>query len=89
METYEDMYNCHQTVVLLYINPLWKCYFDKEVFKSAKIALARWLSWLEHWPIHQKVASLIPGLDTYGRQPIDVSLTLKFFSLSLFPFLSL
>ena len=52
METYEDMYNCHQTVVLLYINPLWKCYFDKEVFKSAKIALARWLSWLEHWPVY-------------------------------------
>ena len=24
-------------------------------------ALARWLSWLEHRPIHQKVVGLIPG----------------------------
>ena len=41
-----------------------------------------WLSWLEHRPIHQKVAGLIPNQDMYldcgfntrlGRQPINVS----------------
>ena len=28
-------------------------------------ALARWLSWLEHCLMHQKVAGLIPGRSTY------------------------
>ena len=32
---------------------------------------------LVHGPIHQKVASLIPGQGTYGRQLIDVSLSLS------------
>ena len=27
--------------------------------------MAGWLSWLEHHPIHQKVASFIPGQGTY------------------------
>ena len=36
-------------------------------------ALARWLSWLEGQPIHQKDVSSIPGRDTYGRQPMFFS----------------
>ena len=62
-------------------------------------ALAGWLNWLEHHPIHQKVVGLIPsqgtylgcrfnGWGAYRRQPIDVSFTLMFF-LFLSPFLSL
>lgn len=42
-----------------------------------------WLKWLSINPIHRKVAGSIPGQGTYlscefslyGRQPIDVSLT--------------
>ena len=30
-----------------------------------KLALARWLGWLEHHPIHQKVEGLIPSQGTY------------------------
>ena len=30
-----------------------------------KDAMAGWLSWLEHHPIHQKVAGSIPGQGTY------------------------
>ena len=56
--------------------------------KKAKSILARWLSWLEQHSIHQKVVGLIPGQGTnlyhsltlgqgaYGRQQINVSLTL-------------
>ena len=40
------------------------------------MALARWLSWLEHHPIHQKVAGSIPGRGAHGRQLVDVSLSL-------------
>ena len=51
--------------------------------------LAGWLGWLEHHPVHQKAAGLIPGWGTYigtqvegstpgwhafGEQPIDASL---------------
>ena len=63
-------------------------------------ALAGWLSWLEHCPVHQNVAGSIcgqgtypgcgfyPSRGTYGRQPIDVSLSLHCVSLSLPFFLS-
>ena len=61
------------------------------------IALAGWLSWLEHHPVHQKVTGLgvIPSQGTYlgcgfrphqgayRRQLINVSLSWMFFSLSL------
>ena len=43
-------------------------------------AQARWLGWLEHHPVHQKVARLIPGAGAYG---IDVFLSHRCFSLSL------
>ena len=34
--------------------------------KNPALALdSGWLSWLESYPLHQKVASLIPGQDTY------------------------
>ena len=46
-------------------------------------ALARWLSWLEYHPIHQKVAGSIPGSGMYGRQPVNVSLSHWCFSSSL------
>ena len=29
------------------------------------MALAVWLSWLQHCPVHQKVAGSIPSQDTY------------------------
>ena len=34
-------------------------------FKNFPWALARWLSWLEHSLVHQKVADSIPGQGTY------------------------
>ena len=58
-------------------------------------AVAGWVSWLEHRPIHQEAVGLIPGQGTYlgcrfdpwlgiyERQPISFSLTLMFLSLSL------
>ena len=60
------------------------------------IALAEWLGWVEYHPVHQKVrgfiagqgtcqvADLIPGRGACGRQPIDVSLSYRYFSLFLF-----
>ena len=53
-------------------------------FPILKISLSRWPCWLEHNPVHQKVGGLIPGRGVYGRQQIDVAL-----SLSLPLFLSL
>ena len=47
-------------------------------------ALARWLSWLEHHPIHQKVAGSIPS---WGGNQSKLSHTVV--SLSHSPFLSL
>ena len=43
------------------------------------LGLARWLSWLEHQPVHKVVGS-IPSWGAYGRQAIGFSFT------SLFPF---
>ena len=40
----------------------------------------RWISWLEHCPIHQKIAGSIPSHGTYRRQSINVSLTLMLLS---------
>ena len=58
------------------------------------IALARWLSWLEHHPLHKKAEGLIPSqgtylgcrfspwLGVYGKQLINVSLSLKSMKIS-------
>ena len=58
--------------------------------------LAGWLSWLGRRPIHQKVAGSIPGQGMYlgcefdpqsgrvWRQPINISLPHRCFSLSLY-----
>ena len=43
----------------------------------SKNALAEWLSWLKHRPVHSKVMSLIPGQGVYGRKSTDVSLSLS------------
>ena len=63
-----------------------------------KVALAGWLSWLEHHPVHQKVAGSIPGQGTYpgcGFDPLSgslpeadpsSSLTSMFLSLPHLPF---
>ena len=56
-------------------------YSSSLVYENATV-LARWLSWLERRPIHQKVAGSVPGQGMYERQLIDVSLSLS-------PFLSL
>ena len=50
--------------------------------KKARGALAGWLSWLERHPVHQKFVGLIPGRDTYRRQPINVCLSHQWFSFS-------
>ena len=34
---------------------------------KVEIALTRWLSWLEHYPMHQKVAGSIPSQSAYLR----------------------
>ena len=38
---------------------------------------------VEHCPVHQEVAGLIPGQGAHGKQPINVSLSHQCFSLSL------
>ena len=38
---------------------------EGRAFQSTPVALARWFSWLEHRPIHQKVAGSIPSHGTY------------------------
>ena len=38
---------------------------------------------VEHCPVHQEVADLIPGQGARGKQPINVSLSHQCFSLSL------
>ena len=60
-----------------------------------KWALAGWLSWLECYPVHQRlwirfpirahahVAGSIPGWGAYRRQSIDISLSFQCFCLSL------
>ena len=67
-------------------------------FKQVCMALAGWLSWLEHHPIHQKAAGLIPQQGSYlgcrshqGGVGVDgcSSLTWVFLSLSLSRSLSL
>ena len=41
------------------------CVFSIAHKKKYCLAMARWLGWLEHHPIHQKVAGSIPGQGTY------------------------
>ena len=40
-------------------------------FKIPPLALAGWLSWLKHHPLHVKVAGLIPGQGTYSGCGFD------------------
>ena len=54
------------------------------VFKMLlEIALARWLSWMEHSPIHQKVMGLIPSRVCMGGNqtmlPSHISVSLSTF----------
>ena len=42
------------------LSNLYVIYFKREL-----IALVGWLNWLEHHPIHQKIAGLIPSQETY------------------------
>ena len=47
----------------------------ESLHSNRKIALARRLSWLEHHPVHQRVAGSIPSQGTYlrsgfGRDPL-------------------
>ena len=41
-----------------------------------RLALVRWLSWLDCPPEHQKVVALVPGWGASGKQLVDVSLSL-------------
>ena len=71
-----------------------KWYLTSALKKKKIKALVRWLNWLECCYMHQKVAGSIPGQGiypgcgcstpghrTYGRQSIDVSLSLSSLSL--------
>ena len=40
-------------------------YYEQLHKKEKILALAGWLSWLEHHPVYQKTVDLIPGLGTY------------------------
>ena len=77
--------------------------YSSRSLESISPSLARWLSWLEHHPVYQKIGGFTPGQGThlgcksdcwsgrYGKQPVDVSLShwcLSVF-LSLSPCLSL
>ena len=37
--------------------------------KNLQLALTRWLTWLEHYPTHQNVAGLTPGLWAWAHMP--------------------
>ena len=51
----------------------------------AEHTLARWLSWLEHHPVHRKeVAGLVPSRSTYRMQTINVSLSLSLSSIKTY-----
>ena len=58
------------------------------------LALAGWLSWLEHHPIHQKFEGLVPGQGTYLGRGFDTrsgcmwEATGQCFSLTLMVFVS-
>ena len=45
--------------------PLEKLGIAKENLRKVPTALAGWLCWLEHHPIHQKVTGLVPSQDAY------------------------
>ena len=44
---------------------LWEHLHNECITKNMALALAGWLSWLEHHPLHQKVAGSIPSQGTY------------------------
>ena len=48
----------------------------KPILKSVKekisMPLVQWLGWLEHHPVHQKVASPVPGQGTYPGCAVGV-----------------
>ena len=48
-----------------------------------KVALARWPSWLEGFPVCSKAAGPIPSWGAHMRHQVDVSLSRWYFSLSL------
>ena len=58
-------------------------------FTNLDLALAGWLSWLEHLPIHQNFADSVPGQGTYLGCGFDPQLRCEkeatnwYFSLSL------
>ena len=63
--------------VTVFLTGLPFCNTNYIPLKKDNSALARWLSWLEHCPIYQKVVGLIPSQGKYERQPIDLSLSLS------------
>ena len=73
-----------------WINKCWALHTVESVKLLRKEwAMDRWLSWLEHRPVDQKVVGSIAGqgtnlgggfsprLEACGRQPINVSLSLS------------
>lgn len=48
---------CAHNVYIMYVKPNGSQASLSRVYR----AWHRWLSWLEHRPIHQKIAGLIPG----------------------------
>ena len=71
---------CAYTVYIMYVKPNDSQASPSRVYR----AQARWLSWLEHRPIHQKTAGSIPGR-TGGNRSMFLSLINVFHSLSLSP----
>ena len=49
----------------------------KEGFKKGRVRLARWLSWLDHHPVYQKVVGSFPRQSAYigcGFDPCNQSM---------------
>ena len=62
---------------------------DRVEFKTYGLALAGWLTWLEHCALPQKVEGSILSQGVYGRQLMFLSHIDVSPSLFLFPILSL
>ena len=58
------------------------CLFSVTSIKCKLQPWLLWLSWLERYPMNQKVAGLIPGWGVFRRQPIGFSHIVVSLSLS-------
>lgn len=67
---------------VLYLNGMREINEQGEKYRGGFQPWPMWLSWLELCPVTKKLSGSIPGWDASRRQPIDVPLSARCFSLS-------